>query len=66
MKIYYQHETITGKNSVRTHFPGEAQDSGWTQSRFYYLETKQTTMTNSLVPFFWVPQGRIEFRHALI
>ena len=49
---------------VRTDLAGEAQDSGWTQTRFY-LGTERTTM-NSLVPFRSVPQGRIELGHALI
>ena len=48
---------------VRAGFAGEAQDSGWTQTRFLYRGTERTAK-NSLVPFHPVPQGRIELRHA--
>ena len=41
-----------------------AQDSGWTQTRFFYLGTERTAM-NSLVLFLPVPQGRIGSRDVL-
>ena len=49
----------TQKVIVRGDLAGEAQGSRWTQTRFFYLGMKRTTM-NSLVPFLQVSQGRTE------
>ena len=64
--IAHQHPVVVSwhvlKVIVRTDLAGEAQDSGWTQTRDFYLGAERATM-NSLVPVRSVPQGRIEFTH---
>ena len=53
------------KDTLRAHWAGEAKDSAWTPTLFFYRGTEQTT-ANSLDPFRSVPQSRKEWRHALI